>query len=563
MLASSRSKRGVTLIVTLIFIFYLTFRDKPWSLETPIFLREPLDTFGMSATHPAPSSLTNVFQPINILNSAEVAQIANLIRQLNTLGPPALTKPAACTGRTLAIEDVTNDTERRDVTPVSDEQVAQARKAHTRVVDMIRKSSHSVPYKAHTRGIVTVAGGRYTGALLVTLRMLRRTNSTLPVQVFMPTAGDYDQNTCEVILPSLNARCVMIPQYEGLSIAKFQYKIFAVLLSSFEEVLFLDADNFPIVDPAAWMGASVFKDTGYVLVRAFLSPHQGFNASILKLQFGNARFLILDYFIWDAELYSFKHARRFLPPPKAFAAPRETQSLTLTQWPDFWWATASPHYFQVANHPTPSLLSLGTTESGQLIISKRTHSDVLLLALYYNIFGPPFYYPLLTQCDAGQGDKETWLYAVLALGKRYYQVKQKTGILGYHSDDGFHGASMTQQNPQDDYSTYRQEREHEHALFRDDDAPDAVFLHHNLVKLSPVEMVAWVRANPGRRMWGGKKGTVARFGVDLEGAVWEELVRVACGYGDGLVGWNQDVCGVLMENWRGIVWKEALEERAG
>ncbi|RAL66762.1 hypothetical protein DID88_007545 [Monilinia fructigena] len=247
-----------------------------------------------------------------------------LIRQLHDIGPPKLTQSAACKGRTLSIEDVTNTTERRDVTPVSDEQVKEA-----------RKSTHK-------------CGGDNTK--------------------FLSFSPIYSRNQRHPL----------------------------------RKYCFLDADNFPIVDPVEWMEAKVFKDTGCVL------------------------------------------------------------------WPDFWWATTSPHYFQVLNLPTPSLLSLGTTESGQIIISKRTHSDVLLLVLYYNIFGPSFYYPLLTQCDAGEGDKETWLYAAIALEKSYYQVRQKNGIIGHHTNEGFKSASMMQHNPQADYSTYLQEEreEKEHPVFR-------------------------------------------------------------------------------------------------
>ncbi|KAG4033307.1 hypothetical protein MFRU_005g03190 [Monilinia fructicola] len=498
MLASSLSKR-ITVIIIFISVLYLSFRDKLWSLETPVFLKEPLTSFGISATntsHTEPNNSTNVLKPIDTISSIEAAQISKLIRQLHNTGPPKLTQPAACKGRTLSIEEVTNTTERRDVTPVSDKQVEEARKAHTTVVEIIRNSSHLVPYTAETKGIVTVAGGRYTGALLVTLRMLRRTNSTLPVEVFMPTADDYNEHTCEVVLPSLNARCVMIPQYENLKIARYQYKIFAVILSSFEEVLFLDADNFPIVDPVEWMESKVFKDMGYVL------------------------------------------------------------------WPDFWWATTSPHYFQVLNVPTPSLLSLGTTESGQIIISKRTHSDVLLLVLYYNIFGPSFYYPLLTQCDAGEGDKETWLYAAIALEKNYYQVRQKNGIIGHHTDEGFKSASMMQHDPQADYSTYLKEEreEREHLVFRKDKTAEVVFMHHNLIKLSPVEMVDWIKKNVGMRMWGPKEDTIRKFKEDLERAVWEELLWVACEYGDSLVNWNEEVCEGLMGHWGEIVAKEAYGE---
>lgn len=273
MLASSLSKR-IAIIIIVIFVLYLAFRDQLWSLETPVFLQEPLTSFTISATHTTdtthPTHTTPYDSPdlkVAVNSTQQTVEISNLIRKLHEIAPPKLTEPVECIGSTLAIEDITEDTERRDVTHLSDEQVQAARIAHENVVKIVRESAHSVPYIPKSRGIVTVAGGRYTGALLVTLRMLRRTNSTLPVEVFMPTPEDYNKHTCEVVLPTLNARCRMIPQYQDLTIARYQYKIFAVILSTFEDVLFLDADNFPIVDPAEWMDAQVYKNTGYVLVR--------------------------------------------------------------------------------------------------------------------------------------------------------------------------------------------------------------------------------------------------------------------------------------------------------
>jgi alpha 1,2-mannosyltransferase len=64
------------------------------------------------------------------------------------------------------------------------------------------------------------------------------------------------------------------------------------------------------------------------------------------------------------------------------------------------------------------------------MISKRKHSLSLLLALYYNFYGPRFYYKLLCQMAAGEGDKETWLAAVTALNKTYYQVREGTQPVG-------------------------------------------------------------------------------------------------------------------------------------
>lgn len=122
---------------------------------------------------------------------------------------------------------------------------------------------------------------------------------------------------------------------------------------------------------------------------------------------------------------------------------------------------------------------------------------------------------------------------------------------------------MMQHNPIDDYSTYLQEEKEkkEHPLYRKDETAEVVFMHHNLIKLSPVEMVDWIAENQGSRMWGDKENTMNRFkGEDLERSVWEALLWVGCEYGDSLVNWNEGVCEGLMAHWAGIVAKEAEEE---
>ncbi|KAM3087029.1 mannosyltransferase [Clarireedia jacksonii] len=473
-------QKRIAVLVVITLALYLILRRQPWSIEIPISISEPSLSYLTPAAHGGES-------------------IPEFITRLHKEAPPTLNHAATCDGKTVNIQEITEDTERRDVTPVSDAEILIAREAHERAVKIIKMSPNVVPYTPRTRGIVTVGGGRYTGTVLVSLRMLRRTNSTLPVEVFMPNPEDYDEHTCEVVLPSLNAKCVAIPQYEGIHIQKYQYKIFAVILSSFEDVLFLDADNFPLVDPTEFIDSQPYRKTGYVL------------------------------------------------------------------WPDFWWATCSPHYFSVLNRPTPDLMEYGTTESGQIIISKSRHWDTLLLVLYYNIFGPQFYYPLLTQCDAGEGDKETWLYAVLALVKPYHQVREKIGVIGHmekkKDSDQFEyiGAGMTQHNPSDDWTLSR--KEETRPLYRLTEGAEVVFMHHNLIKLTPVEMVEWtekMRANDNvRRMWSDKADTIREFGRDLEGEVWDELLYVGCEFGEILAGWNESVCEKLKAYWGDIVSKEA------
>jgi alpha 1,2-mannosyltransferase len=210
-------------------------------------------------------------------------------------------------------------------------------------------------------------------------------------------------------------------------------------------------------------------------------------------------------------------------------------------------------------------MEYGTTESGQIIISKSRHWDTLLLVLYYNMFGPSFYYPLLTQCDPGEGDKETWLYAALALLKPYHQVRERTEVLGHlekkkDSDEfEYMGAGMVQHNPTDDWTLSRAEETR--PLYRLTEGAEVVFVHHNLIKLSPVEMVKWteeMRANDNvRRMWDDKEKTIRIFGRDVEEEIWDELLYVGCEFGDTLIGWSESVCVKLKAYWRDVISKEA------
>jgi alpha 1,2-mannosyltransferase len=253
-------QKRIAILVVITLALYFLLRRQPWPLEIPI---SPL-SYSTPAAHGGDT-------------------IPKFLTRLHKEAPPTLRRPTHCEGQHLDLQEVTDDTERRDVTPVSHAEILIAREAHHRAVKMIKMSPDVVPYVPRTRGIVTVGGGRYTGTVLVSIRMLRRTNSTLPVEVFMPTPEDYDEHTCKVVLPSLNAKCVAIPRYEGIHIEQYQYKIFAVLLSSFEDVLFLDADNFPIVDPTEFIDSQPYRKTGYVLVSApfssprpaSLTPHSG------------------------------------------------------------------------------------------------------------------------------------------------------------------------------------------------------------------------------------------------------------------------------------------------
>ena len=165
-------------------------------------------------------------------------------------------------------------------------------------------------------------------------------------------------------------------------VTHYQLKSLAMLFSSFAEILYLDSDSIPVIDPSM-------------------------------------------------ELFS--------------TEPYKSSGLVI--WPDFWVSTESPIFYTVAGLSFPPDLPKSSSEAGQVLINKRTHLQTLLLAIYYNIYGPDYYYPLLSQGVLGQGDKETFMAAALVLGQSYYRVKTGVAIVGRHSGVEFKGSGMVQHHP--------------------------------------------------------------------------------------------------------------------
>jgi alpha 1,2-mannosyltransferase len=400
----------------------------------------------------------------------------------------------------LRIEEINEETERIDNLKLSDSDFNASAVAHSTVVELIPEYQDVIQYKKRSQGIVTVGGGAYQPAVLVSIRMLRKTNCTLPVEVFVPDEADYDPYTCDVVFKELNAKCVILPQFENTTIARYQYKSMALLVTSFEDTLFLDADNFPIVDPAPWFNSEPYLSTG------------------------------------------------------------------LITWPDFWVSTASPVYYRLINQTTPSLLEHASTEAGSILISRRKHAESLLLAFYYNLNGPGFYYELLSQNGiGGEGDKETWVAAARALNKPYYQVRERNHAMVLK--DGQETSlddiiSMLQYDPVEDWKLQQQDQ----PTYRNREDATIVFLHCNRLKMNPAEVLeklTFFQPETRERVWGDKQIAIDKFGFDMEAVIWAEVIDVACRYGDVLteVDDKEQVCVDLRRFWWRILMNEEMEDK--
>ncbi|OGE48415.1 hypothetical protein PENARI_c029G03230 [Penicillium arizonense] len=387
---------------------------------------------------------------------------------------------------------------------VPENDVATMKHAHTRFVGAISHSPPQLSYIPGTKGVVSTAGGSYLPVLVISLRMLRRTGSTLPMEVFLADEDEYEEYICDEVLPSLNARCLVLSRILSVApskIEKYQYKPFAMLFSSFEEILFLDADSFPLEKPE-------------------------------------------DLF-WDEPFRSKK----------------------MVTWPDFWASSASPLFYEIIDQVAPPMGLRQSTESGELLISKKTHTRTLLLCTYYNYWGPSHYYPLLSQGAAGEGDKETFVAAASVMQEHFYQVSESICALGHRTYGGMAGSAMAQFNPIQDFKLTSQGK----WRVRGDEAPapSVFFIHANVPKFNPATVFDHGAVNPAfaddgtyTRAWTIPENVVKDFSskVDVERAFWQEMLWTACELEDKFSSWRDyvGICASVKDYWSAVFGDERL-----
>lgn len=387
---------------------------------------------------------------------------------------------------------------RPDVLRMKDIDLTEATSQHQRFVAQVRDSNYGMVFKPKSRGIATTAGGNLLPIMVMSLRMVRQTGCTLPFEVFMADETEYEKELCEQVLPSLNARCIVLshifdslaPGLPDPGLKHYQFKIFAILLSSFEDVLFLDADSFPVQDPEKIFLTAPFTSHG------------------------------------------------------------------LITFPDFWASSISPLYYQIASRDPTPLTAHQSTESGQIFVSKRTHRNTLMLAAYYNFYGPQLYYPLFSQGAHGEGDKETFLAAAETMNETYYQTSEWVKPLGRIRTDGsgFKGSAMVQSSPSEDYTLTSR------GIWRIRDMkgadllappPAPLFVHANYPKFNPATLFGSAPTgyvfNPtldetghDTRAWMEPRPLLDAFEFDVEKVFWEEIEWVSCRMAGYFKAWKDE-----------------------
>ncbi|AQZ14665.1 MNN5 (YJL186W) [Zygosaccharomyces parabailii] len=320
---------------------------------------------------------------------------------------------------------------------LSDEQLSMMSEKHEQYLNKMNSWSLTDDEKhklfPNQRGVVTIGGGRFSVISLTMLETLRDRGTTLPVEVIIPPGDEGDDDYCNVVLPKLNAKCVYMSNVlpaevlEKVEIKRFQNKVIGLLLSSFKEVVYVDADCLPL-QPLD----DVFDKPAYVKNGMILWP------DIWKRVTAPAFYKVAKIQVDTSKRVRF--GPDDVSPVSRYEPSTESNAVRMLK--------KVPYHDLEGSMPDP------TTEAGQMVINKMQHLPSLLLSAYYNIYGK-WYYKMLSQGTSGEGDKETFMAAAHVLKLPYYQVKSEVKFDGFSDKDGFHGISLYQQDFQQDYRAYK------------------------------------------------------------------------------------------------------------
>lgn len=417
------------------------------------------------------------------------------------------------------------DRARPEIWQPEQEEVNELARSHAAFVKQLPDFARHLPYDADTTGIVTTAGKGNFGQVITLLVMTRQSGSKLPIQIVLDSSSVWIDNLCANFVPHYNAECMYVediwarldpapPKFE-----RFQWKFLAMVASTFQNILFLDADIIIANNPDKIFapGAEPFKSTGFI------------------------------------------------------------------NWPDFWAPSGSKHFYEIAGGvPVPQITDRTTSESGMIVLDKARHADTLLLASYYNYHGPSHYMAMLSQHGPGEGDKETFLQAAYVLEelakkgsysppmewtklrstkgqkKGFYDVKKLPSSHGRNANGKWRGMFMKQMDPVEDWRALQQAaKKAKHRapaktplgtmfdsawlstvgnLTLHHDNNKTMFFHHNGVK---PDFSRVVKADSGLvakdkktgrylRMWGDPKWIIETTGRDLEKILWLSTMDVWC-----------------------------------
>ena len=377
---------------------------------------------------------------------------------------------------------------------MTDDEALNTRETHKKLLSKL-PSYPTGRFKG--RGVVILAGGRYSEFAATSVGMLREVGSLLPVEIWSKDHSEEFDEWCSEVKAEGMA-CRRLADYMDMGSLKnpYQWKVFTLLYSTFAEVLFLDADSMPVKNPDVIFDSEIYKEKGVILWP--------------------------DY--W-------KH--------------------TGTPWLPYLTGLSS-------EKSSDMLVKEMSIESGQIYWNKETHWKVrffiyflsyrqpansyaqsLVLATYYNYHGVDFWYTIFNNGWAGWGDKDTFAIACKAANQPYYMVPHT--IVTVFVTGTLMGIGMVQANP------------------ANKTAHEPLFMHSNMVKWSMRDFLCETCKplpgledrishpnNPkspilshlkeGKRIFATEQ--LFQGGIDPEPLMWKSLEYTAC----RSVWGNEEVC---------------------
>jgi hypothetical protein len=143
-------------------------------------------------------------------------------------------------------------------------------RAHRLAADRFLAGARDYPDgRFRGRGIVIAGGGpAYFPSLYVTVRAIRYVGCSLPIQVWYLGRDNELPPDRRAILERYGVECVdadaVREQHPCRILNGWELKVYAVLHSRFEEALSLDADCYPVRDPAFLFDEAGYRQTGAV-----------------------------------------------------------------------------------------------------------------------------------------------------------------------------------------------------------------------------------------------------------------------------------------------------------
>lgn len=275
---------------------------------------------------------------------------------------------------------------------------------HDNLVKALHNLDPPLPQFYSGDGIVINGGGVFMTGAIITLIQLRELGSKLPVEIILNDSEDYDDHICKTLLPKYNAGCKIIQQelgdelYRKLKLSSFQFKVVGLLVSSFDNIIALDADNLPIRNPDYLLFSEPFLSSKFLLWPDIW--HKGTS----PLYYDIARF-------------------------KISGPPTKRQGLKNDQdYGEYVKKNIDNEVFFHDLQGTPPGIG---AETGQLVFSKKEHFRSFVLSLYYNIYGKSHYYRLLFQGTFGSGDRGTFIPALHVMNEPYHLNNYHVWFAGY------------------------------------------------------------------------------------------------------------------------------------